>query len=40
MYVNGELYTEIDSTGVTVLQFRYVTGYRDVNIEFKSVVVN
>lgn len=41
MYVNGEPYTEIDSTTVRfVLQFRYVTGYRDVNIEFKSVAVN
>ncbi len=37
MYVDGEPYTEIDPSGIEVMRFRYVTGYRDVSIEFQAV---
>ncbi len=37
MYVDNEPYAEIASDGIEVMQFRYVTGYRDVSIEFKLV---
>lgn len=37
MYVNGAPYTEIDSSGVEVMRFGYVTGYRDVSIEFQAM---
>ena len=37
MYINDELYLEIDSDNALVMQFRYVTGYRDVKIEFKLI---
>lgn len=37
MYINDELYLEIDSDNALVVQFRYVTGYRDVKIEFKLI---
>ncbi len=36
MYVNGEPYTEIDPIA-EVMRFRYVTGYRDVDIDFRAV---
>lgn len=39
MYVNGEFYSEA-TAGSYQLQCSYVTGYRDVNIEFKAVAVN
>lgn len=37
MYVNGEMYAEIDPSGENIMRFEYVTGYRDVSIEFRSV---
>lgn len=37
MYVDGEPYTEIDSSGIEVMRFKYVTGYRDVGVEFHTV---
>ncbi len=39
MYVNGEPYTEIDPSKTEVMRFGYVTGYRDVDIDFKSVQI-
>lgn len=37
MYVNNEPYTEIEPSGIEVMNFKYVTGYGDVNINFRSV---
>ena len=37
MYVNGEPYAEIDPSGIEVMRFGYVTGYRDVSIEFQAI---
>ena len=37
MYVNGEPYMEIGTSQIDVLSFDYVTGYRDVSIEFKAI---
>lgn len=41
MYVNNELYMEIDSDEVdTVMQFRYTTTYKNINIEFRLLEKN
>ena len=37
MYVDEKPYTEIDPSGIEVLRFGYVTGYKDVSIEFQAV---
>ena len=37
MYVDGKPYAEIDSSGIEVMRFAYVTGYRNVSIEFQAV---
>ncbi len=37
MYVDGKPYTEIEPSGIEVVRFGYVTGYRDVGIEFQAV---
>ena len=37
MYVDEKPYTEIDPSGIEVMRFGYVTGYRDVSIEFQAV---
>ena len=37
LYVNGEPYMEIGTSQIDVLSFEYVTGYRDVSIEFKAI---
>lgn len=39
MDVNGEPYTEIDPSGLDVLRFEYITGYRDVDIRFRAVEI-
>lgn len=36
MFVDGEAYAEIAPDGLEVMRFGYITGYRDVEIEFRS----
>lgn len=36
MYVDGAPYTEVLPDGLDVMRFAYVTGYRDVDIQFRT----
>ncbi len=39
MYVNDKLYKEVMPTKMPFMDFNYVPGYNDVNIEFKAVKI-